>query len=261
MKRSNEILQQLDLAAKKIYINKKELEDFIDIIYHKILFPICCSENEARSQLLDDLIYILNNNLKPIIDNNLIDSKIDFFLDQLSTIQHSLIEDANNYLKNDPAANSLEEVILAYPGFFALAVHRLAHVLHTLEIPIIPRIFSEYAHSKVGIDIHPAATIGKLCYIDHGTGIVIGGTTRIGDNVKIYQGVTLGAMFVEKGMKDVIRHPFIGDNVIIYANATILGGDTNVGHDSVIGGNVWLTKSVEPFSIVYHDSKVNIKKK
>ena len=261
MKKSTDILQHLDLMTQKIFIDKKELEDCVDILYHKILFPICCSDNEKKLQYLNDLIDILNRNLKCIIDNDQIDRKIEFFLHQLLSVQQDLIEDANNYFRNDPAANSLEEVILAYPGFFALTVHRLAHILHKLEIPIIPRIFSEYAHSKVGIDIHPAATIGRLCYIDHGTGIVIGGTTHIGNNVKIYQGVTLGAMFVEKHMKDEKRHPTIGDNVIIYANATILGGNTNVGHDSTIGGNVWLTKSVDPFSIVYHESKVNIKRK
>lgn len=261
MKNSTDIIHELDFCTKKVFINKMDLENFIDIIYHKVFFPICCSEKENSVEILDYTKSLLQKNLDSIVGEEYIQDKINFIMSQLPAIQKSLIEDANNYLKNDPAANSLEEVILAYPGFFALAVHRLAHVFHQLEIPIIPRIFSEYAHSKVGIDIHPAATIGKLCYIDHGTGIVIGGTTKIGDNVKIYQGVTLGAMFVEKHMKGEKRHPSIGDNVIIYANATILGGDTAVGHDSVIGGNVWLTRSVEPYSIVYHESKVNIKKK
>jgi serine O-acetyltransferase len=162
-----------------------------------------------------------------------------------------LLDDANAFTKFDPASESVEEVILCYPGFFSIAVYRLAHVLYNLRVPILPRVMTEYAHSITGVDIHPGAQIGKCFFIDHGTGTVIGETTLIGDNVKIYQGVTLGALFVEKKMAKKKRHPTIEDNVIIYARSTILGGETVIGHDTVIGGNVWLTESVPPNSLVY----------
>jgi serine O-acetyltransferase len=174
------------------------------------------------------------------------------FFNSIHPVYTELLEEADYYLKNDPAAYSIEEVILCYPGFFAVTVYRLSNILYKLEIPLLPRIISEYAHSKTGIDINPGAKIGKKFFIDHGTGIVIGETTIIGDNVKIYQGVTLGALHVEKGMTNTKRHPTIGDNVIIYAGSTILGGETVIGHDTVIGGNVWLTKSVDPHTVVYH---------
>ena len=177
------------------------------------------------------------------------------FFDDLPEVYKSLLEDANTFLKSDPAARCVEEVILCYPGFSCLVVHRLAHILYTLAVPVLPRVMSEYLHGMTGIDIHPGASIGKNFFIDHGTGIVIGETTKVGDNVKIYQGVTLGALFVEKEMADTKRHPTIEDNVIIYAGSTILGGKTVVGHDTVIGGNVWLTESVLPHSVVYRQHK------
>lgn len=172
------------------------------------------------------------------------------------SILDTLTYDANFIYQNDPAAHSLEEVLLAYPGFFAIAHYRIANLLHLAGVNLLPRIITEYAHSKTGIDIHPAATIGRQFCIDHGTGIVIGETTIIGERVKLYQGVTLGALSVSKGLMATKRHPTIEDDVIIYAGSTILGGDTVIGHDSVIGGNVWLIKSVPPFSMVYHESKV-----
>jgi len=181
------------------------------------------------------------------------------FFNTLHPVYIELMEEAQSYLKFDPAAYSLEEVILCYPGFYAVTVYRLSHILHELGIPLLPRIISEYAHGKTGIDIHPGATIGKKLFIDHGTGIVIGETTIIGNNVKIYQGVTLGALHVEKGMTNKKRHPTIEDNAIIYAGSTILGGDTVIGHDSVIGGNVWLTSSVEPNTVVYHKPQIAYK--
>ena len=171
------------------------------------------------------------------------------------------MQDANLYKNCDPAAYCTEEVILCYPGFYAVMVYRLSHVLHKLKIPVLPRVISEYAHSQTGIDTHPGATIGPNFYIDHGTGIVIGETTVIGRNVKIYQGVTLGATFVDKELSGVRRHPTIEDNVIIYAGSTILGGDTVIGHDTVIGGNVWLTESVPPHSTVYCKPEIVIKGK
>lgn len=181
------------------------------------------------------------------------------FFSKIPETYKSLMEDACNFLNFDPAARSVESVILYYPGFYAISVYRLANILYKLNIPYVPRIMSEFAHSKTGIDIHPGAEVGQNFFIDHGTGIVIGETARIGKNVKIYQGVTLGAIYVEKSMKGKKRHPTIEDNVIIYAGSTILGGDTVVGHDTVVGGNVWLTKSVPPYSILYHESKTVIR--
>lgn len=181
------------------------------------------------------------------------------FFDALPAIYDKLLLDAEAIYRFDPAAKSLQEVIHAYPGFFAISVYRIAHQLVLLKVPYLPRIFAEYAHSKTGIDINPGATIGESFFIDHGTGVVIGETTIIGNYVKLYQGVTLGAMQVEKSLASTKRHPTIEDNVIIYAGSTVLGGDTVIGHDSVIGGNVWLTESVPPYSLVVRNSRVKIR--
>jgi serine O-acetyltransferase len=183
----------------------------------------------------------------------------DRFLAQLPAIHESLGLDAAAIEGGDPAAHGLAEVVLAYPGFAALAFHRIAHVLHLEGIPLVPRMIAEVAHGRTGIDIHPGATIGASCCIDHGTGLVIGETAVIGNDVKLYQGVTLGALSVNKDASGVKRHPTIEDHVVIYANATVLGGNTVVGHDSVIGGNVWLTHSVQPYSLVYHQSEVRVR--
>lgn len=180
------------------------------------------------------------------------------FFEAIPDLYELLIKDAQAIFNADPAAKELDQVLIAYPGFFAIAVYRFAHQLYKQNIPLLPRIFTEYAHSRTGIDIHPAAQIGKAFAIDHGTGIVIGETTIIGNNVKIYQGVTLGALSVQKNKASQKRHPSIQDNVVIYSGATILGGDTVIGHDSIIGGNVWLTNSVDPFSIVYHQAEVKV---
>lgn len=181
------------------------------------------------------------------------------FFTVIPGIYDQLINDAEAVLHFDPASESLEEVLVAYPGFYATAVYRFSHELYCYKIPILPRLFAEYAHSKTGIDVHPGATIGHPFFIDHGTGIVIGETTVIGNNVKIYQGVTLGALNVAKELSEIKRHPTIEDNVIIYANSTILGGETVVGRDSIIGGNVWLTNSVPSNSVVYHKSEITVK--
>jgi serine O-acetyltransferase len=196
--------------------------------------------------------------LENTLDRSLGDIGLDFFT-RIPDIYKGLMNDAKHFLDFDPAARSMESVILYYPGFYAITVYRLAHVLYKLKIPFLPRMMSEYAHSKTGIEIHPGAEIGDNFFIDHGTGIVIGETTIVGKNVKIYQGVTLGAIMVEKNMRGIKRHPTIEDNVIIYSGTTILGGDTVIGHDSIIGGNVWLTKSIAPFSVVYHESKTIIR--
>jgi len=180
------------------------------------------------------------------------------FFKGLPALYHQMNTDISAILTGDPAAKSEFEIIRAYPGFLAISLFRIANALLHLDIPLIPRILTEYAHTQTGIDIHPGATIGEYLYIDHGTGIVIGETTVIGNHVKLYQGVTLGALSVEKYMANQKRHPTIADHVIIYSGATILGGDTVIGHDSIIGGNVWLTRTVQPYSTVYHQSAIKV---
>ncbi len=188
------------------------------------------------------------------------ESVAEAFMAELPAIRATLQEDISAAYEGDPAAISKMEVVLAYPGLQAIAVHRLAHALYRLGVPILPRMMSEIAHSRTGIDIHPGATIGERFFVDHGTGVVIGETTVIGRNVKLYQGVTLGALSFPKDeatgmlMKGHKRHPNVEDNVVIYAGATILGGDTTIGHDSEIGGNVWLMDSIPPFSRVYNQT-------
>jgi serine O-acetyltransferase len=178
------------------------------------------------------------------------------YFESLTQIHRQLELDVEAMYLGDPAAKSLNEVVRTYPGFYAIAAYRLAHELHRLGVSGIPRVITEYAHGKTGIDIHPAAKIGEHFCIDHGTGIVIGETTIIGDHVKLYQGVTLGALSVDKSDAEKKRHPTIEDHVVIYAGATILGGETVIGHDSVIGGNVWLTRSMPPNSRIYYQSKM-----
>jgi serine O-acetyltransferase len=178
------------------------------------------------------------------------------FLDRLSDCHVLLEDDANAIFEGDPAATSVDEVLLTYPGFYAIGVYRLAHALHVLGVPLLPRLMTEHAHEKTGVDLHPAARIGSRFCIDHGTGVVIGETSLLGNGVKIYQGVTLGALTVEKALAGAKRHPTIEDDVVIYAGATILGGATTVGRGSVIAGNAWLTHSVPPNSVVSRKSEV-----
>ena len=177
------------------------------------------------------------------------------FIGRIPAIRELLEDDLLATYDGDPAASSLEEIILAYPGLIAITIYRLAHELYLLDVPVIPRLMTEYAHSKTGIDIHPGATIGKHFFIDHGTGIVVGETSVIGENVKIYQGVTIGALSTRGGQKlsGRKRHPTIEDNVVIYAGASILGGETVIGKNSVIGGNTFITSSVPA------DTRVSIK--
>lgn len=177
----------------------------------------------------------------------------------LPSVLEKLNRDAEATLNCDPASMSIEEVYMAYPGFYAIAVYRLAHELHKTGFPLVPRLMTEYAHRQTGVDINPGAQIGDSFHIDHGTGIVIGETAIIKDNVKIYQGVTLGGLFVAKNLMKTKRHPTIESNVTIYANATILGGDTIIGENSIIGGNAWLTASVPPNSKVFHTPEIKIK--
>lgn len=175
---------------------------------------------------------------------------VETFFNQIPELARMLDLDAEAALAGDPAAYSRDEVITTYPGFYAVCIYRLAHALYQLKVPLIPRLLSEYAHQKTGIDIHPGAQIQESFFIDHGTGVVIGETANIGKNVKIYQGVTLGALSVKKKLQSRKRHPTIEDDVVIYANATILGGNTVIGKGSIIGGNTWIVESVAPGSVV-----------
>ncbi len=184
--------------------------------------------------------------------------KAKLFFGKIPELYAVLNTDIDAILSGDPAAHTRFEIIRAYPGFLAISFYRIAHALFDLGIPVIPRIVTEYAHSKTGIDIHPAAQIGKHFFIDHGTGIVVGETCMIGDHVKLYQGVTLGALSVDKSMVSIKRHPTVESHVIIYSGATILGGETTIGHHSIIGGNVWLTRSVQPYSTVYHKGDIEV---
>ncbi len=183
----------------------------------------------------------------------------DAFCSEIPAIYEVLNKDIESFNDGDPAARSEYEVIRTYPGFLAIAYFRFAHCLHTLGVPLVPRMITEIAHSLTGIDIHPGASIGHHFFIDHGTGIVIGETSHIGNYVKLYQGVTLGALSVAKTMASTKRHPTLEDHVVIYSGATILGGETVIGHNSIIGGNVWLTNSVPANSKIYHQENLKIK--
>ncbi|MFN8673508.1 MAG: serine O-acetyltransferase EpsC [Candidatus Sericytochromatia bacterium] len=257
-------LQELNALNKQLPINKKTISFFEELI--QFLFPIRSDKINCDITSCNAITYLNNSliELLGLIENNELKKEnheklSNYFLKSLPEIYQKLLTDAKLILDNDPAAKSLEEIILTYPGFFAIATYRICNLLAKLKIPILPRLISEYAHSKTGIDIHPSAEIETPFFIDHGTGIVIGETTNIGKNVKIYQGVTLGALIVKKELNNKKRHPTIEDNVVIYSNATILGGETVIGKNSIIGGNVWLTKSLEPNSIVYYKSDLIIK--
>ena len=192
------------------------------------------------------------------LECGLCDTKWEQFKFQLNKLKPLLYLDAKAAFDTDPAAKSIKEVYLAYPGFYAITMYRISHVLWDLDIPVLPRMISEYAHSVTGTDIHPGAEIGNSFFIDHATGVVIGETAVIGNNVIIYQGVTLGGIKVEKVLKGTKRHPTILDNVTIYANATILGGDVIIGENSVIGANVWITQSIPENSVVTYKSDIKI---
>jgi serine O-acetyltransferase len=251
-----EQLHQSHLNSKIIPSTQKSI-DWVNSLV-AVLFPDCCQSRYGNINELELQLKLLEIELQKILvsindfDNFALVNQADYFFQQLPKIYEELKKDVKAILTGDPAAKSEHEVILTYPGFYAIARHRIAHEFYNLNVPLLPRIISEHVHQRTGIDINPGAIIGESFCIDHGTGIVIGETTIIGNNVKIYQGVTLGALSVSKDLANHKRHPTIQDNVVIYANATILGGETVIGQDSIIGGNVWLTKSVEPDSKVYH---------
>ncbi len=236
------------------------LREMIDFLFPHFSSKVYYSKEDvlAKIQLMErnliSLLKTLNSNFKK--DPVEIAKR---FFEQIPKVHDNLWSDAEFINLGDPASESIDEVILAYPGFYAIIIFRLAHELYNLEVPIIPRILTEYAHEKTGIDIHPGAQIDSPFFIDHGTGIVIGETSVIGKNVKIYQGVTLGAISVDKGLAEIKRHPTIEDDVVIYSQAVILGGNTVIGKNSVIGGNAWITQSIEPNSIVYNKTEVRVR--
>ena len=235
----------------------KAVEKLISRIF-ELLFPVGDDLNSEEIEPADDA---LRYQVEIVLDN-LTGNKeavADDFLKKLPAVKKKLLKDANFILESDPAATHLVEVISIYPGFFAIFCYRIAHNLAKMDIPFLPRIITEHAHSKTGIDIHPLADIGCPFSIDHGTGIVIGETAKIGHKVIMYQGVTLGALSVAKNKAQKKRHPTIEDNVILYAGSTILGGDTVVGRNCIIGGNVFLTESISPFSLVYHKSEIIVR--
>jgi len=250
--KSNKANYQFDFSLKV------KTENFTNDLFY-ILFDsnISLTENiDALAKTFEEITSISCTHKE--FDCNMVWKK---FLIRLPDLLKQLNQDAECLYLHDPAANSREEVVLAYPGFFAIAVYRLSHEFNQQGMPLIPRMMSEYAHRLTGIDIHPGATIGSPFFIDHGTGVVIGESTVIKNHVKLYQGVTLGALQVSKEMKNQKRHPTVGNNVTIYAGATILGGETIINENCTIGGNVWLTTSVPANSIVYQTSETKLKQK
>ncbi|MBN7810388.1 serine acetyltransferase [Algoriphagus sp. H41] len=245
-----------DFPAPKVI--HQFLEDLLGLMFPEFSAHTIREEEDVKSSL-----EMLQANLSHILSRNshLHDGDgeqlAQYFFDSLERVFDWINQDVDAMYAGDPAAKSRTEIIRSYPGFYAISAYRIANVLHRLGVAIVPRMITEHAHSKTGVDIHPGATIGQHFCIDHGTGVVIGETTVIGDQVKVYQGVTLGALSVEKSDADIKRHPTIEDHVVIYSGATILGGKTVIGKNSVIGGNVWLTKSVAPNSKVYYQTQMH----
>lgn len=259
----NKFIDKIDIANQP---DKRVITDILSKL-HQIIFPGFFKPSTYKSytvkstvsMLVEDVLYNLKRQIAITLkyDSVFVDSSrceveseaqriaVEFFK-KIPMLREYIEADVEAAFDGDPAAYNKEEIVVSYPGFYAITVNRIAHELHLLGVPLIPRIMTEHAHSLTGIDIHPGATIGKYFFIDHGTGIVIGETTVIGDNVKIYQGVTLGALSTRGGqkLKSVKRHPTIEDNVTIYSGATILGGETVIGRDVVIGGNTFITSSV-----------------
>ncbi|MCD8036471.1 MAG: serine O-acetyltransferase [Clostridiales bacterium] len=260
-----------------IYCGEMKLPDRNEIVeilneVEKILFPAYFGVNSLKGMTAEEFIektlisiyYQLKTQLelafslckctgvKNVFEPEELDKICDEFINELPSLQEMLLKDVTANFEGDPAASSKSEIVLSYPGFYAIFVYRIAHELYKRKVLFVPRMMTEYAHGKTGIDINPGAEIGEYFFIDHGTGIVIGETTNIGNNVKIYQGVTLGALSPRKGqsLSGVKRHPTVEDNVTIYSNTSVLGGDTVIGENSVLGGNLFITSSVEKNSYV-----------
>ncbi len=247
----------------RIYPLKRDVAAFADALLG-VLFPQLSDDALATPDDLAARLVLVRRDLRrlvePLTGGGTADRVVTAFSAALPRVRAALLEDGEAILAGDPAAESIDEVVAAYPGFLAIAIHRLAHELDALEVPVLPRLLAEVAHTRTGIDIHPGATIGRRFCIDHGTGIVVGQSALIGDDVKLDQGVTLGALSVVKALAGHKRHPTIEDRVVIYANATVLGGDTVVGHDTVVGGNVFVTSSVAPGSVLYQTGRARVRR-
>jgi serine O-acetyltransferase len=264
---------RIDAVAEQLLLRSERQPDKIDMsntpdknviktLVHsmiRLVMPDCAKDKAELSNYLENVFHLLYNQIVPALhyreeSTNQSYEQIEaeakeiclLFFEHLTHVAEYVETDIQAAFDGDPAAGTKEEICLAYPGLVAITVNRLAHELYLLGVPLVPRMMTEYAHTLTGIDINPGATIGKYFFIDHGTGVVIGETTTVGNHVKLYQGVTLGAISTKGGqtLKNVKRHPTIEDNVTIYSGASILGGNTVIGHDSVIGGNVFITKSV-----------------
>lgn len=252
-------LFQRKYIGKNINLCRDKMENFVEVAL-RLIYPAMCNQSASDVEKLQDNFEYLAKELDIILTclddelkadtrkNDLIKS----FFEELPSLENQMNLDAQFILEGDPAAKTLNEVVICYPGFYAIAVYRIAHYFYQKNVPLFPRILTEFAHRKTGIDIHPGASISAPFFIDHGTGVVIGETAEIGERVKIYQGVTLGATSVSKELADKKRHPTIGADCVIYSNATILGGDTKIGRNCVIGGNVWITKSIEANTQVFY---------
>ncbi len=247
-RRLEELDASLDPAAPDAGGLRLQAERFTDLMIDA-LFPRFAFDRTSRESRLLQAAGILEDCLSHIPSAPALETVFPSLLESLPEVRRQLQTDLVAAYQGDPAAKSVDEVVLCYPAFKAISTYRLAHVLYVEEVPLLPRMMTEYAHRLTGIDIHPGARIGDSFFIDHGTGVVIGETTTIGCNVKLYQHVTLGAKSFEVGedgtlVKGIKRHPDIGDRVVIYSGATILGGETQIGNDCIIGGSVWLTHSV-----------------
>lgn len=253
------IIKNIGLLKNHTSINygiKTKTEDFTEKLFYTLF-----DSNAPLEKSIDEL-ELLFKEISVVAckkPEELCDSVWEKFVNKLPSVLEKLNQDAIYILENDPASNDIEEIYLAYPGFYAIAIYRLSHELYELDMPLFSRLMSEYAHRITGTDIHAGAKIESPFFIDHATGIVIGETTEIAKNVKIYQGVTLGALSVSKDMKNNKRHPTVEQNVCIYANATILGGETVIGENSIIGGNSWVTKSTPKKSIVLNTTTTEVK--
>jgi serine O-acetyltransferase len=255
----NLIIQNITALKSHLTINygiKTKVEDFTEKLFYTLF-----DSNASLSQSIEELEIVFKEISKIACKKTpeLCYVAWNQFLEKLPSVLEKLNLDAEYILENDPASNSIDEVYLGYPGFYAIAIYRLSHELYLLDMLLFSRLMSEYAHQITGTDIHAGATIASPFFIDHATGIVIGETTVIEKNVKLYQGVTLGALSVSKDMKNSKRHPTVEKNVCIYANATILGGETTIGRDSVIGGNTWITKSIPEKSLVTNTTITEVK--
>lgn len=254
-----ELLSQLLRQKEQLQIDlsiQRDTHEFTDLLIRALIDQTADLEG-SFAQLERQFLSLASRVCKE--DEYTCSKKWQLITEQLPKLLEYMHLDAQAFLNSDPAARSLDEIVMSYPGFYALLVYRLAHQITKADFPLLPRLMTEYAHWQTGVDIHPGAIIGHSTFIDHATGVVIGETAEIGNNVRIYQGVTLGALFIDKDLRGIKRHPTIEDDVTIYANATILGGKTIVGKKAIIGANTWITSSVPPNARVYHSPEIDTK--